>query len=271
MQKIIVILSILVLFSSCEDIFLKETDVNLAIENKLVVESFISPQDDEIVVRLKYAQPTVGYVPFEKSSSNPIPDATVKLSNGDSTVILTFHEFKDYTIAADSFPIQPGVTYFLDIKTLNGLVAKSTCTVPINKVDTSSISSERVDDKLFVTWKDIPDENNWYSLFHLRFEWDENQWNLGTNYLLDEMFTDENADGAIFNTNFYYTAVSNNSYYNILLLCNVDEQYYKFHKTKAAQFAANESIFSEPSSIYTNIEGGYGVFAAYNAVAIKLD
>lgn len=47
-----------------------------------------------------------------------------------------------------------------------------------------------------------------------------------------------------------------------LLLNNTDKAYYEFHRT--LRQARNENPFSEPSLVYTNVRGGFGVFAGYN-------
>ena len=47
-----------------------------------------------------------------------------------------------------------------------------------------------------------------------------------------------------------------------LQLLNTDISYYEFHRSLRQQ--RGDTPFTEPSLVYTNVEGGLGVFAGYN-------
>jgi len=53
------------------------------------------------------------------------------------------------------------------------------------------------------------------------------------------------------------------------VLLNVDVHYYKYHKSLSSNNEDNP--FAEPTLIYTNINGGLGVFAAYNKTMVTKD
>lgn len=51
-------------------------------------------------------------------------------------------------------------------------------------------------------------------------------------------------------------------------LATVSKEYYLYHTTRIRQKIASDDPFSEPVQVYNNIEGGYGIFAGYNAAVV---
>ena len=56
----------------------------------------------------------------------------------------------------------------------------------------------------------------------------------------------------------------------LLEVLNVDQNFYKYQMSIASS-NNSDSPFAEPAPLYTNIKGGFGCFAAYNAVQLKLN
>ena len=78
-------------------------------------------------------------------------------------------------------------------------------------------------------------------------------------------FSDEDFNGE---TKKIKLELLNNLYYDktlygyvIVELFHVNESYYKYYVTQKKQHNGREDIFVEPTQIYSNIEGGIGVFA----------
>ncbi|WP_439558868.1 DUF4249 domain-containing protein [Dyadobacter sp.] len=55
----------------------------------------------------------------------------------------------------------------------------------------------------------------------------------------------------------------------ILEVLNVDQHYYKYNRSLEARNNA-DNPFAEPATVYSNVKGGFGFFAAYNSVQIRL-
>jgi hypothetical protein len=79
-----------------------------------------------------------------------------------------------------------------------------------------------------------------------------------------ELFTDENADGTHISKSFtfdYYDGGDSLIACDMYLMnCNYD--YYSFHRS--VENSGMENPFSEPTLVYTNVNGGLGIFAAAN-------
>ncbi|KQS24683.1 DUF4249 domain-containing protein [Dyadobacter sp. Leaf189] len=157
---------------------------------------------------------------------------------------------------------------------------------------------------LRMTWRDIPGDTNQYRVdavmdieysvlikeasgkftekrvaYPFQFNW---EWQQGKNALQ----TDKYQDGALFTSpigkldlpevrereqdgkkiTFYpKTKISN----VVLEVMNVDQHYYKYQRSLEARNNA-DNPFAEPATVYTNVKGGFGFFAAYNSAQIKL-
>lgn len=139
---------------SCETVV---EDINLPYEERLVIESFISPQDTLLEVKVSKTRPVVGTFPSNQlnggfgSEAKPIIEgAIVEISDGQKkatfqlqTIINPFGTDYDpstgkpipqsrrgYFLKAKDFPIVAGKTYTLTAKALNLPDVSATCTIP---------------------------------------------------------------------------------------------------------------------------------------------
>ncbi|MBC7892077.1 MAG: DUF4249 family protein, partial [Sphingobacteriaceae bacterium] len=96
--------------------------------DKLVVTSFISPQDSLLSVKVTRSQ-TLGTDPI--STAAPVTNARVVLSNGSASVTLVYSAQRQfYGVEAKKFPIGSGKTYTLNVQTPDGQRVSARCTVP---------------------------------------------------------------------------------------------------------------------------------------------
>ena len=124
---------------------------------QIVIASFISPQDSEVMVKVTESSPlftdykrsNTGYViddgdTLVSDESNVIPDADVMISNGTTNARLEFDKiFQVYKISTRSFPIRGGTTYNLQVKS-KGRVAEAKCVVPLRRPLIASYSIDSV-------------------------------------------------------------------------------------------------------------------------------
>jgi hypothetical protein len=140
-------------------------DITLPYEERLVVTSFIAPQDSLIEIKVSKTSPAIGTVPNIVYGQNgqindpqAILNATVTLSDGTRTTITKLSSIKvlngiDYTtgqqvsgtekkgyfINTKNFPIVAGKTYTLTVTAPNFKDVSATCTVPQNRLITKDI------------------------------------------------------------------------------------------------------------------------------------
>ncbi|MCF8299222.1 MAG: DUF4249 domain-containing protein [Saprospiraceae bacterium] len=275
-KKYIPILTLIILvLTSCEKTV---TNVDLPeIEPKLVVQSFISPQDKEIKVYVSESKPVFGESNNNSYEFPPISNASVIISDGTNTKTLVFNSSKGYYfISATNFAIVAGGTYTLNVSTPNGMKSDASCTVPTNHPTTFEITSIEYDvnnqkgqNVVKTRFKDIAGEDNYYRIFaYNKFAnapGDTIYEQLYSEYG-EELFSDNNQGEWISHQFYFYEGKVNKLQFDIL---NVDEHYYKYHKSV---FNSDfESPFSEAVLVYSNINNGLGVFCAYNGISVEVD
>lgn len=150
------------LFISCETLV---DDLPLSrfpeLKSKLVLTSFISPQDSLIKVRLSQSIPLFGEFPANKlmkvidnkgdtilianyDTENIVEDAQMILSNGVQSVTIPFDiRTREYIIPMTRFPIMAGETYTLTAKTKD-LFVEATTTVPFEQINVRNVKIDSV-------------------------------------------------------------------------------------------------------------------------------
>ncbi|WP_031530560.1 DUF4249 domain-containing protein [Dyadobacter crusticola] len=157
---------------------------------------------------------------------------------------------------------------------------------------------------LKMTWRDIPGDTNQYRVsgtmdieynisvkepsgkyterrvsYPFQFNWN---WQQGKN----EFQSDSYQDGALFTSplgkiNLPEVREENHNGKKVtvypktkikgvvLEVFNIDQHYYKYERSLEARNNA-DNPFAEPSIVYSNVKGGFGFFASYNAAQIKI-
>ena len=158
MQKItylLILLSVLMI-TSCSTIV---ENVDFPYEERLVISSFISPQDTLIEVKVAKTKPVTGtfsqnegsYSYGELSIYKPLEGVLIEISDGQKTVVVPYTEItyprqigstpqtqgkieyakrKGYFLNTKIFPILAGKTYNLSAKFPNLPIATASCTIP---------------------------------------------------------------------------------------------------------------------------------------------
>lgn len=259
MRTLLIFLLLSTIITACES---ELSSIDIPDENKLVVESYISPQDTILSVRVGNTNPVIGKVSKEfKVMSN----ASVKMGNGSKTVNLLYEKDGYYRISAKQLAILKGQKYTLQVSTPDGRVVTSECTIPLTTVDAQKVIIDvqnlTTDTRFMsVKWNDIPNEQNYYALTGT-YETLRKGCNSNTPFY----FRDKNRDGEQFSYNFNTDIVcgSGNPNY-IIIITNYDLNGYQYFSSVTEQNSVNGVPFTEPVQIFTNIKGGYGVFSGYN-------
>lgn len=272
-KSILLISGIMVLFTSCESML---SDVDAPVSDpKLVVTAFLSPYDDTISISVRKSRPL--YVPTT-GYSDPFPfvsDATVTISDGMNSLNIPYSVANGkYLFRVEDMPIIPGKTYTLLVTTPDGYHAASHCTVPaetapvveVTSIDTLNQGGTMAK-KVSLRFRDLPGNGHFYRLSvgaFYKYEYNAEDFFSEVGFERGMPFvSDKNKDGEYFTfrtTEIYAYNTTNDSLYISLLV--TDENYYNYHRS----FNTNQgdNPFSEPSPVYSNIEGGLGVFAGIN-------
>ncbi len=256
---------LLVLLTACDR---EVPNVQLKnIRSKLVVTSFISPQNQNIDVRVTES------TPINTKETQGVLKATVLLSDGSRQVEIPYSSSSSmytHTLDAKLFPIEAGKTYSIRVSVPDGRTVTASCTVPFpNKtlsVELKDPAFKETSHRFKYNWQDTPGQRDYYrvtgsfsqSTDYFSVYWDKNP----------SLKTDVRFDGTLFSSlsQGSYTLGTKQTLY--ASLWTVDENYYQYHDTFIRYEETNGNPFAEPVLLYTNIKDGLGVFAAYNQFTI---
>lgn len=277
-------LILLLLISSCE----KDAKIDIPKQTrKLVVTSFISPQDSQLTVSVTLSTPLFETDP-DNNAFDYVTDATVSMSNGTTTQVFTYNtSLQLYTLPASMLPVVAGKTYQLKIATPDGKYAEAHCTVPVPDnqspvliaIDSAELRNGSTEYRFKINYTDQPGITNFYRL-GAQVKTVNGQifsaisGNDPTSILQGSVLDDDTKQSGAeithrFSHEFYDYFSSPDSLYIDLLI--TDESYYRFHSTLFSHLQAKNNPFAEPVLMYSNINGGLGCFAGYTRKTSLID
>jgi hypothetical protein len=266
---------------SCNS-FVTEVDPSLlpSADSKLVLSCYISPQDTVISAKLTETKTVLS----TGGTRADITNASINISDGSKTVPLTYSTSLLYYRALPSqMKIEVGKTYSMSVKTPDGRSVSAKCTVPtpvgINEIKVDSgtaitirrLNAQEVKEYYFkLIWKDVVGAGNYYRGFGFvqgTFR-DRNSTIQRTDGVEFAGTDDKNTDGQLQTLNATYRPSRNITSLSIQKLTvglfHADIHYFNYHESLRKQ-RGNSNPFAEPVLLYTNVEGGFGCFGAYNA------
>jgi hypothetical protein len=273
-QLVLAMFSAMVLFSSCET----EADIPLPeVDPKIVLNCFIGDELTVIKAAVFKSKPVFsdddGNYPY---SNNVEEDMYVVISNGSISAELVFNpQTEFYEVGTDVFPLVPGGNYTLTVTAPDGEIVKANTTIPLNApiVQSSSFSAEQISNDFYgeqtrvIIKQTLADPSSSFDYYRFYYVLQDQ---FMTNTYVSEDYTDDNSlDGNLLYNEHEMTAYygSDNPLVNVkAYVIRGSEEYYRFHKTVYNQSPGDP--FSEPSIIYTNVDGGLGVFAGYRQVEV---
>jgi Domain of unknown function (DUF4249) len=278
MKRQYILLFISLFFAGCSDdgfLSVEEDAANIPFSTSPTITAFLCPQDTVHKVTLSYTRPVVGKDLSREWSKN-VSKAIVMLGNGEQTVRLISGGGNTFNIKAKDFKVEAGKTYTLNVITYDGQKAEATCTIPTNIVDIKQAKIKDVSDvkfettKYLVTWQDIPNEPNYYAVYVLtKYVSVTNKYVSVDQEDSENSITDQNNDNGkmVTKKNFYMTKRQNyndGSYRTTeIQILNTDVNFYRYHKDLDILKISGDNPLVEPINIYSNINGGFGVFAGY--------
>ncbi|MBS4059001.1 MAG: DUF4249 domain-containing protein [Bacteroidetes bacterium] len=280
-KKIILALSAffsLFLFS-CNSFF--ESDVDIPAEKpKLVVYGYLTAEDDTIKLSVQHSKPIYTVTNYFSEFYPSVTDATVKISDGSTTINLVYDAYQRKYVSAE-MQVMAGKTYSLEITTPRSDRVTASCTVPASEVpvvEITSIESHPIYAyNKFINFriKDLPGKGHFYRVLIAMFLKDiHNPEYPDYVYYIpletgEEYFSDVNKDGEYFIFKAAVQGLGESQAQEVTFYTSItDEHYFNFHKSVLG--FQGDNPFAEPTPVYSNIEGGLGVFAASKAHTFTL-
>ncbi|WP_291870818.1 hypothetical protein [Maribacter sp.] len=251
-------------------------------DNKVYIQSYISPSDTLISINVSRALSTFGTV-FKKNDREEyiekfiIKNAIVQLES-ESGLIITVpfvSEENKYQLTSSLFPIIEGNSYYLKV-VVDDEQYTSSCSIP-KKVNNprynliKGVSEYDVkQDVLKIFFDDIAGENNFYVVGgDYSYAIDENKYINQVYFDENRFVTDAIGDGDVLSTSgdFYRNTGGEFDQESLLLqVANVEENLYQNLKATYSNQYNDGNPFAEYVIAPDNIEGkgGVGVFAGYN-------
>lgn len=246
-------------------------------EQKIVITSFISPSDNVSKILVNSNQPLYSF----SEKPEDLGDITGTISDGTNEVQLDTTS-NGFIFNHNQMPVVSGKTYTLKVHSSKGLYAEAKANVPqirgfLLKVDTVTSSGDVLDyvpDNEFmitVELTDYPGERNFYTIIgkFTGYKSSPNNFNLKSYWF--EYFNDRKAgpdnrirlDSWSVNSNLNY-----DSAFITVYLLNTEESFYLYHTSlKASDYGDNP--FSEAKPVYSNVNGGLGIFASYTMDSLR--
>ncbi len=253
-----------VTFFSCTEMV---TDIDLPVTGpKLVVNSYLSPEDSLIIVVLSKSRP-LNQVWTETDFSK----AVISLVSSQGSIVIPYDEVigNIFSLPVSSFPIHAGHTYTLHVSLDGFQPVHGTTTIPplTNTMIEYTGMTRQYDFEMeqfyyFLNFSltDLPGQENYYYarclVSHL---WD-------TAYF-EELYedrgrlflSDKNHDGGKL---YYSFRTWEEDLHSVKIeLYTTDEAFYRFHRTYFS--FTGDDPFAEPVVVYSNINGGLGAVGSY--------
>lgn len=241
-------------------------------KQKLVITSFISPSDTVSRIFVSSNQPLYSY---SEKLEEP-GDLSATISDGTTEVELDTTSY-GLSFNHNRMPVISGKTYTLKISSSKGLYAEARTTVPrkreiLIKIDTISqeVHSylQGTEMGINIELTDYPGEKNYYNVIGKFTGYFPEDYSEGGYYYPRYWFEyiddkEAGSDNRIRLDTWIIPSVNKyDSAFITVYLMNTEKSYYLYH-TSIYQYDHGDNPFSEASPVYSNIEGGLGIFTAY--------
>lgn len=258
-----------------------DTTILPGFEQKPVVSAFISPSDTMLRFFVSSNKKIYGNL----DTITPLRNLRAFLSDGSSEKELDTCN-GGLCLSSNIMHVIPGGKYRLRITAENNIAAAAECTVP--KKNDFSLKADTVfklinygngiyikKRHIRITFKDIPGEPNFFRLSGQSISYIRNiNTGLKSPYLErlnfeKEFFTDQGSDGREIQLDAPYNSYGDSVIFRIFLF-NTEQSYYLYHKSIKDYNYSTENPFSEATPIFSNIEGGLGIFSSYTTDTLRV-
>ncbi|HTF80632.1 MAG TPA: DUF4249 domain-containing protein [Cytophagales bacterium] len=274
MKKLLLVICVqmvLLLLSSC----IRDAKLKVPSVKKLVVYATVSPDDSITDVYVGHSKPVNRIFNAATSADTAYAHAIVTLSNGSKHVVLAFDQQRNtYSVARRDFPIEAGMSYHLEVTDpREGMKVKAHTTVPLSKpegLDHKSDSISNVEQDLrkayFIkmSWGDVGAERNYYAYDMVNSMGEYSILQRRSHILSDEKIKDGRIETEYQELSLQYHSLKSavdRGYINMYAY-HIDKNLYDYLVYVGFE-DEGISITQDPVTLFTNIEGGLGVFGSY--------
>lgn len=228
------------------------------IQDKLVINSIIYPEMRIIEVEVSVSKKSFGSIARDFEI---LENAVVTISNGTIEKAIPYDTFNmKYRIPTSDFPLVEGSKYVLNVNAKDMQVFAET-TIP-KKVE-RLVSYDFINEKeLNVKWKDFEEEGNYYRISASDFFNEGGSAIIPNRRLLfdsDEFISDRIVNNKIISASGELDGsqeINDGFIVNIVSSSQIYSDYFRILKNYD-----EDNLFSEPTPLPSNINGGLGIFA----------
>lgn len=262
---------------SCE----RNADVELPeSEPKITITSWITSGDDTLKVLVTKSRPVFdGFQNYIQWVDN----AVVSISDGENTLFLEYNP-NAFVYAAPSFGLsmEPGRTYRYSVQ-VDGKTLTAATSIPIAAADVSSLeasftpssgsdfSSYGVANTLCRFRDPDPTAFNYYVVVMQMVDvFEGNSFVTSTSkiYLNDQQMV--NGESSVRATLDAYSNFGSEQQLVRVRLLTCSREYYEFHRTAQLSASSGDNPFSEPVTVFSNIDGGLGAVGGFRETVTEI-
>jgi hypothetical protein len=270
------IFSLVMTLTAC----VKEADIPLPqVDAKLVLHCFITDTTDTIRARVTWSKPVFASTPSTSFAFENATDLSIQISDGTTTKSLIYDEWnQDYKLAASEIGLSAGIPYTLVATHPNGQQIRAIASIPSSPItilndelQIDSLVNQMGNTQMQYTFKTtLAGRAN--ETLHYRFLYDaviDTSMNWEYSYRIGEGFAE--SDGTIDpvyheQTVTYFGDFEGPQAWTLFVVLG-DEAYYRYHRSISS--IGFEGPFEEPSLVYSNVEGGLGIFGGCRSIALS--
>lgn len=248
------------------------------VPSKLVIISYISPQDSLIRVDVNLSQPLFNQA--YNGQFQPLTQAIVQISSSLGSYTLPYNTALEcYALDSNAVKIRAGLSYTLSVQSADGKAIRAITEIPEQNrslmCETSINSQNTSTSDLRTSWYDTPGQEDYYRILRevksFDYVFDGSGQNITDtiyrSYLSGELVTDSENPGGQLKRNFSIDNGLPGDSLNVYLL-HLTKDYYNY--VVKIPLATETNPFSEPVQMYSNVVGGYGIFAGYNSYRVRI-
>ena len=297
MKKFILCITSLVVFFSCQKVLDLDAETKTP---KLVVNSLFNDQNSwEVKV-------TKSLSVLDNGNLTKVENAIVSIYDGATLVSNLTYDGEKYAVLGLSAPPTPGKEYRVEVSAPNftSILARDFCPLPVAIIsaDTTSVTTtfDQKEQTVTLKFQDPAGIDNFYGIqldlerYYRIFNNSQNRWDTTLNYT-DRMYLsssnpivdnsgpdsysqtltlkDNLTDGQLQTITFSYTnynSVTTNEFeIKKIKLLSFTENTYKYSKSIETYQSVEGNPFAEPVQVFTNIEGGFGIFGGQSLSEIS--
>ena len=287
MRNLLLGLPLLCALSACERIIEPDLPEHTP---RLVLQAFFTPDSTWVA----FVGRSAGILESLPSRERSVAEATVELLAGDRVIDeLKFFQ-RERVYVWEKTPLQAGESYSLRVSAPGFATIQATDAIPrpvptaivsyITNTFSRSESTIKGDLSIKLEIQDPPGETNYYQI-HL-FALFSSRREEGSFWTKDPSIIADNNETAFFGSAPFFTdalfdgqthEIELSSNYNVtehtrlfLQVLDISETYYEYLKSAKLHEFTQDNPFAEPVSVYSNVEGGYGIFVGYSSQTFEL-